>query len=79
MTARSVALTPVPSSVTTLIFPVTAPSGTRNCRSVSVLDTIDPGGTAKAPTLTVGSPVAARRFVPVRSMTVELPPPRLAA
>ncbi len=75
-TVRSVALSAAPSTVVTPIFPVTAPSGTRNCKSVSVLDTIDPGGTANAPTFTAGSPVGARRLVPVTSMTV-VPPTAL--
>src|SRR5262245_8221838 len=76
-TVRAVALSAAPSSVVTPIFPVTAPSGTRNRSSAGVLDTIDPGGTVNAPTFTTGSPVAARRFVPVTSTIVALPPTTL--
>ena len=53
-----VALSAVPSTVVTLIFPVTAPSGTLNCSSVGVLDRIEPGGTVVVPTFTVGLPAA---------------------
>src|SRR4029453_7295083 len=48
-TVRAVALTDVPSTVVTLIFPVTPPLGTRNWRSVGVLDAIDPSGTVNVP------------------------------
>ena len=66
-----------PSTVVTLIFPVTAPSGTVNCSCVAVLELSSPGGTVVPPTFTVGAPVAARRFVPVTSMIVVLPPTAL--
>src|SRR5262249_21818293 len=72
-TVRFAALTAVPSTVVTLIFPVTAPIGTRNVRSVGVLDRIDPGGTTIAPTFTTGAPVAARRFTPLTSTSPALP------
>jgi len=72
-TVRAVALTAVPSMVVTLIFPVTAPSGTRKCSSVTVLDTIKAAGTATSPTFTVGCPVNARRLVPVTTISSALP------
>ena len=59
ITVKSVALTAVPSTVVTPIFPVTAPSGTRNRKAVGVLDTIDPGGTPNVPIFTTGSPARA--------------------
>ena len=63
----------MPSTVVTLIFPVTAPSGTWKCRSVSVLDRIKPAGTATSPILTTGCPVAARRLVPDTMISSVLP------
>ena len=72
-TVRFVALTAVPSMVVTLIFPVTAPSGTRKSSSVRVLDAIKPAGTATSPTFTTGWPVAARRLVPATVTTSPLP------
>src|SRR4029450_2178600 len=73
ITARSVALSAVPSTVVTPIFPVTAPRGTGNRTSVGVLETIDPGGTTNAPIFTVGVPVTARRLVPLTTTSVALP------
>src|SRR5207302_8914503 len=72
-TVRAVALTAVPSMVVTLIFPVTAPSGTRKSSSVRVIDTIKPAGTATSPTFTTGWPVAARRLLPATVTTSPLP------
>ena len=49
--SASVALCAAPSTVVTLIFPVTAPSGTLNCSCVAVLGMSSPGGTIVAPDL----------------------------
>ena len=72
-TFRFPGLVAVPSTVVTVTFAVTAPSGTENVSAVAVPATC-PGGTVVAPAFTVGVPVSARRFVPVTVTLVSLPP-----
>ena len=62
-TVRFARLSVVPSTVVTLIFAVTAPSGTLNWSNVGVLPVIRPGGTVIEPTFTVRAPDSAWRFV----------------
>ena len=58
----------------TLIFALTAPRGTVNWSSVGVLTVIAAAGTVSEPILTTGTPVTARRLVPVTVTTWALPP-----
>src|SRR6185436_9024636 len=53
-TAKGPALVTVPSTVVTLILPVTAASGTRNWMSVAVAVGVSGPGIVMAPILTIG-------------------------
>ena len=73
ITTRSTALSAVPSIVVTLIFAVTAASGTVNWIVVEVFASTVANGSVNAPILIVVGPLAARRFRPVIVTTAPLP------